>query len=52
MHITGNTFAKLIKSIIFAFNQIHAVEKIFQTFPVPPEDEGKVRIVNYGVLKN
>ena len=51
MHITGNASTELIKSIMFASNQIHAVEKIFQTFPVPPEDEGKVGIINYGFLK-
>lgn len=52
MHITGNASTELIKSIMFASNQIHAVEKIFQTFPVPPEDEGKVGIINSGFLKN
>lgn len=51
MHITGNASTELIKSIMFASNQIHAVEKIFQTFPVPPEDEGKVGIINYDFLK-
>lgn len=52
MQITGNKFTDQINYVVLSILQIHAVEKIFQTFHVPIEDEGKVGPDNFGFLKN